>query len=363
MEEPQQECPFTSSWPRSFARPRVSAPPWFALREATGGGILPPANPWEAPPDDRALVSSLNDTDRGRVLGQASELRAIDLNLLPVLRQLLRTSSVSKAAAQLGMSQSATSDALKRLRRLLGDEILVRVGRSMTPTNYAKSLVDPLENVLGQIEAVLTPYELDVRNIRRRFVIATADTIVLALAPGLMARLAERAPKVTVQFVDLQWMDMHSLDSGQLDLVILPDLAFPGAHCNSFTVYTEEFVYIARAGGPATAEPLTRQRLSSLTTIAFRANPHSPLSTTAGDRSDVLRMPQFIPQGFLVERSDAIALVPRLLAERLTELLHVEIIEPPFDFPTVNVKAFWGSSQDADPTHRWFRSLIQELRQ
>jgi DNA-binding transcriptional LysR family regulator len=290
-----------------------------------------------------------------------ADLRATDLNLLPVLRELLRTRNVTRTAERLGMSQSAVSDALKRLRRQLDDEILVRVGRSMTPTNFALTLAAPLERILDRIETVLTPQDFDPRDTKRRFVIATADTIVLALAPTLINRLADVAPHVTVHFVDLQWVDIGSLEAGALDLVILPDIAISVAGLHSFPIYQEDFVVIARTGGPATRFPLTRERLAGLTTIAFRADPRHPLSTSIGRKPDVLRMPQFLPQAFLVQDSDAIALVPRHLAERLVERLAIVILEPPFEFPTVTVQAFWGSLQDTDPTHRWFRELIREI--
>jgi LysR family transcriptional regulator, nod-box dependent transcriptional activator len=293
--------------------------------------------------------------------GVGANLRAVDLNLLPVLRELLRARNVTRAAEHLGMSQSAVSEALKRLRHQLDDQILVRVGRSMTATNYALSLAAPLEQVLGRIEAVMTPQDFDPHDVERRFVIATADSVVLGLAPALINRLADVAPKVAVHFVDLQWVDHRSLEAGVLDLVILPSLALSTSGLHSFPVYQEDFVVIARRGGPATVAPLTAERFDELATIAFRADPQHPLSTSTRGKSDVLRIPQFVPQAFLVQDSDAIALVPRHLAERMSQLLTIEILEPPFEFPTVEVRAFWGPLQDTDPTHRWFRQLILDL--
>lgn len=292
------------------------------------------------------------------------KLRSVDLNLLPVLRELLRTRNVTRASEVLNMSQSAVSEALRRLRMQFKDEILVRVGREMLPTHFASGLSEPVEQALADLERLLAAEpSFDPARIQRRFVIATADCVVLALGSGLTRALSEAAPGVSVQFVDLQYVEARDLELGRLDFLIRPML--PDEHCLSERVmllYQEEWVYIARKGHPQVTRDSSLEALEDLTSIAFRPDPESPLRTLPhAERADLLRVPQFTTIPFIVETSDAIAVVQRDIAERLATMLNIQILDTRPKMTSTPVHARWADIHENDPEHRWFRELIAQI--
>lgn len=295
-----------------------------------------------------------------------TQLRSVDLNLLPVLRELLRTRNVTRTAESLNMSQSAVSEALRRLRHQFGDEILVRVGREMAPTRFAESLVSHVESALGEVEALVNPQSFDPRSVERQFIIATADSIILTLnTPHLVTRLAEEAPGITIQFVDLQRIDKRSLERGELDLVVMPRGILDETGLNSFHAYREEFVFIARRGHPAITGPLTQADIENLTSVAYRADETSDLFALLPGRTsgDQVRVPQFTLLPFIVEKSDAISLIQRHVAERFARLLDIQILEPPRTYREVEVRAYWAQIHENDLCHRWLRTRIEEVAQ
>ncbi len=236
-------------------------------------------------------------------------LRTTDLNLLPILRELLRRRTVTGTGQALHMSQPAISEALKRLRLLFGDDLLVRSGRTMQLTPLAHQLVPTIEQALNDLESILTPPPFDPAAVNRQFIIATADSIVLTIGGALVRRLADEAPGMSVQCVDLQWVDERALHSGELDFIIMPqptvDADGPAnptdtAGMDSFLVYEEEFVCIARKGHPATRSGVA---LEYDTTIAYRAHPGSRLfgPLPGRRRADQILVPQFSLLGSVLD--------------------------------------------------------------
>jgi DNA-binding transcriptional LysR family regulator len=290
-------------------------------------------------------------------------LKATDLNLLPILRELLRTRSVTRAAEALHMSQPAVSEALGRLRAQFEDQILVRVGRGMVPTHFAESIAPQIDQVMSEVEFVLKPLRFDPEKVEREFVVATADTIILAIGSQLFSRLRAKAPRISVQFIDLQHVDTRALKSGELDFIMLPKGILDENGLESFMLYREEFVCIARDDHPEVRGRLTLKQIRNLTTVAYRADQRSDLfgSMPGKDQFDQLRVPQFTLLPFLIERSNAIALIQRHVAERFKSILNLQIIEPPVRFPRVEVRAYWGSIHEKDPAHAWLREQLQTI--
>ncbi|WP_313110729.1 LysR family transcriptional regulator, partial [Stutzerimonas nitrititolerans] len=145
-----------------------------------------------------------------------------DLNLLRVLDALLRERNVSRAAQRLSLSQPAVSNALNRLRELLDDPLLVRVGRAMQPTPRALSLEAPIRDALQQIEHTLNAGDFfDPATSRQRFAIAVTDYVELICMPPLMAHLARVAPGIQLAIEHLSpTLPIEALDNGELDLAL-----------------------------------------------------------------------------------------------------------------------------------------------
>ena len=128
------------------------------------------------------------------------DLSRIDLNLLLVLHRLLQERHVSRSAAALGLTQPAVSNALRRLRSLLGDDLLVRTAGGMRPTPYAERLAGPLAQALGALEGALSTREqFDPAASERRFTLALSDVGEIYFLPVLMPALATEAPGVTLR--------------------------------------------------------------------------------------------------------------------------------------------------------------------
>lgn len=294
-------------------------------------------------------------------MDRRSRLRTTDLNLLPVLRELLRTRNVTRAAEAMHMTQSAVSEALGRLRLQFGDPLFVRAGRGMAPTRLAEAIAPKVEQALAAVEMLVEPPSLDPGRIEREFLIATADTIILAVGAHLVSRLARKAPRVSVQFINPQHVDPTALHGGTLDLVVLPKGAIKDRRLKSVALYREEFVAIARRGHPAIRGHLDQQQISELTTVAYRSDQASSLiGSLKRDKFDQIRLPQFTLLPFLVERTDAVALLQRHIALLFARTFDIQVVELPHRRPPLEVRAYWSAIHHEDAAHRWFRGLLQE---
>lgn len=293
-----------------------------------------------------------------------ANLRSVNLNLLPILRALLSTQNVTRAAEQLHMSQSAVSEALGKLRLQFNDDLLIKVGREMKPTQLALSLQAQLDESMRMLEELVQAESFDPASLDRRFVISTADTVMLALAEPLIEQLSNQAPGVSVQFVDIGFDMRRSLVSGELDLLIMPGGFEETVGLYELPLYDDTFVCIARKGHPEISRKLTRAKYDALSHVAFRADHRVEASvetTLVGvNQRDVVRLPSFVLLPALVERSDSVALIQKRAAEHFVGRYDIEVFKPPFEAPVVSHTAYWSRIHDRDPAHQWFRSQLQE---
>lgn len=158
-------------------------------------------------------------------------LRGVNLNLLPILRELLRERNVTAAAKRLNLTQSGVSEALGRLRVQFGDELLVKTGRRMVPTALALEIAPRLEDLLATTEDLLRPVRFNPAYSDREIRIATGDTVALALGKGLLQRLAAQAPRTTIQFVSTEAPMRANLEEGKIDFLIIPRGVIPSRLC------------------------------------------------------------------------------------------------------------------------------------
>jgi DNA-binding transcriptional LysR family regulator len=261
------------------------------------------------------------------------------------------------------MTQPAVSDALARLRSQYGDEILARAGRNMVITPFAKTLIEPLDELLGRIESLTNPSQEDATaDIERDFVIATGDSALMALGNNLMNYLNAYLPKVHIQFLDLQHFDIKKLKSGDVDLAIMP-LGFvdEGKLKRSF-LYREDFVCISRKNHPSFDKGVNIEALKKLPKVGFRADQHSPFRVKGPKEWDEqLLIPQMSMLPYLVETSDAIALTQRHMAEKFARHMAIDIHElNNFDW-FVDVYVFWATIHDNCLVHRRLRTMLKEM--
>src|ERR1700754_1527704 len=181
-----------------------------------------------------------------------------DFNLLVALTVLLAEGSVSKAAERLGLSESAMSRTLARLREATGDDLLVRAGRAMVPTPRALALRDPIKALVDEAVAVLQPAgpELDLGALRRTFTVRANDGFTEAFAHLLAARTARAAPGVRLRFAPQPDKDVRPLREGLIDLDV-GVLGEAGPEVRVQALYRDRFVAVVRQGHPLLEGELT----------------------------------------------------------------------------------------------------------
>ena len=296
-------------------------------------------------------------------------LRDVNLNLLPVLHALVHHRNVTRAGEALHMSQSAVSDALAQLRHVLGDPLLVKSGRQMVLTDLARSLIPQIDETIGHVQRLLGGPDFDPAALEQRFVIGTADSVVMTLGPPLAAALAAQAPRASVQFVDARTETLRDAELGAVDLVIVPEhLHGQFAGHRREVLYEDEFVCILRRDHPLANKRLTPRAYWDATHVSFGPDPttestfEAELVRRQGMRQfERVRVSQFALLPAFVETSDAIAMLPRRIAERLCAQAEIRIAKLPFPSEPVPICMFWNELKHNDPAHRWLREILLGL--
>lgn len=295
--------------------------------------------------------------------------RPVNLNILPVLRELLRQRSVTRAAAVLNMSQSAVSDALSRLRRLFDDELLIPSRPGFELSAQAMALEPIVEESLRQIEILLNARPFDSREASGRVRIAASDYATLILGPALVHRLSKEAPGVCIQFHDADDASAQALADGRLDFIIMPEAAISGADFKFDRVFLfeDEFALISssdsnpednREGSKVWGAPETFFDPPIDGTNAVRAAIRQHFGE---EGTETIVLPGFLLLPFFVENTEITAVVHRRLAERLAPAAKIRAVSPPFRLSKISMFAAWSRSQTNDPLHRWLVDLLVEI--
>lgn len=289
----------------------------------------------------------------------------VDLNLLPVLDALLSERHITRAARRLGLSQSATSHALARLRRALGDPLLVRSPDGLVPTPRAEALAGPVREALASLARSLArPEAFDPATARRTFTLATADYGAYVLLPPLMEQLAREAPGVDVWVRPIAESPAEQLARGEVDAVIAPKMRDPPAALHARKLFEERFVGIARKGHPRLRRGVDLDTWTSLphVFIAPRGTPggvvDAALASVGRARRVSLAVPQFLLAPHVVLRTDLVGVLGARLAESLAETLPLHLFEPPVPLPTFSMHLIWHARNHDDPAQRWLRARV-----
>jgi DNA-binding transcriptional LysR family regulator len=296
-------------------------------------------------------------------------LGSFDLNLLLALDALLTERSVTRASARIGITQSAASHALARLRKLTGDELLVRGRDGMVPTVRAEAMGAPLRRALEDIRGTLSPPRaFEPKTARVRVFIGTSDYAELVLLPGIMARLGREAPGVELRVVALKDEAGSDLASGKLDVVLMPPLpGEEGPSIHYLQVLSERFVCVARRD-----HPLAKKR--ALTLSRFAAASHAliaPWGMEGGLVDDALArlglkrrvtvaLPHAMVAPHVVASTDLLLTMPERVARVLAPPLGLVVLEPPPELLLTGfaISMLWHERTDGDLARRWLRDVI-----
>jgi DNA-binding transcriptional LysR family regulator len=286
-----------------------------------------------------------------------------DLNLLVTLDVLLAEGSVARAARRLGLSPSAMSRALGRLRDTTGDPLLVRAGRGLVPTPRAIELRARIGQIVQDGESILRPAgTLDLARLVRTFTLRTSEGFVENFGAALVLRVGREAPGVRLRFVRKPDKDGASLRDGTVDLETGVVEQSTSPELRTRTLFHDRFVGVVRAGhalarGRATpARYAAGRHISVSRRGAARGRIDEALELLGLHREVVTLVDGFSSALALARGSDLIATVP----ERHTGTLRARMHSFPLPMPTpeITVSMLWHPRQHADPAHRWLRGLL-----
>jgi DNA-binding transcriptional LysR family regulator len=292
----------------------------------------------------------------------------IDLNLLRALDVLLAEGSVTGAARRLGLSPSAMSRTLTRLRSATGDPLLVRAGRRLVPTPRAAKIRDHVHALARDVRIVLSPQsgDIDVATIERTFTIRANEGFVESFSAPLVAAVMSAAPRVRLRFAPKPEKEAGPLRDGQVDLEI-GVLGTFAPEVRTQSIFRDRFVGAARPGHPLLTTPVTPERYAACRhVVASRKGAIAgPVDEALDDlglkREIVVVVPAFSDALRIARQSDLIALVPSTCLVNADPAADgLSVFDLPVRTPEIVISAMWHPRMDADPGHRWFREIVME---
>lgn len=301
----------------------------------------------------------------------------LDLNLLRVFDEVMAERNLTRAASNLAMTQPAVSNALRRLRETLGDELVRRSGYGVEPTPLAEALWPKVRDALAQLRETLTPGDFDPLQAHTAFVAAMADATAAKIVPGLVHILEREAPGVNLRILPLTTRDPRELlESGSVDLAIGH---FPGVVAELSAVhlqetvprfhyqrlYDGEYVVAMRKAHPLASRPLDLDTYCAARhlLVSFSGRPYGfvdeALAALSRQRRVVLTVNQFFTAGRVVATTDLLTVLPRhfLGATGMTHELAWQDL--PLSVPAVHVDALWHRQTIHQSAHRWLRQAVE----
>lgn len=297
-----------------------------------------------------------------------ANLSRLDLNLLVAFDALVTERSVTRAAARVGLGQSAMSHALARLRTMFGDELLIRGPQGMRVTPRAQALIQPARAALAQIQEMVARREaFDPATEERTFTIGMPDSTEVLLMPKLIALLRKEAPGVRVLLRTIDRIRiLQDLDQDRVDLGI--GLFEDGElHHKRRLLQRESYLCIFNPELIGVSPPISLEdyvRLPHVLTSLVET-PHGvvddALAKIGRSREIVLTSPRFTAAPFVVKQAPVIATMHARVALYFAKVLDLAVSPAPILLPDVAISMLWHASYDADPGHRWLRETILKL--
>jgi DNA-binding transcriptional LysR family regulator len=300
--------------------------------------------------------------------------RTLDLNLLRVFDVVMVERNVTRAAERLAMTQPAVSNALRRLREAIGEELFVPGSTGVTPSAHAIALWPAVREAMASLRELLDPQGFDPAQDQRRFTLAMADATAAAGSPRLLADFERQRSRVALQIEPLTTRDPRTLlERGAVDAAIgfFPDVAraFAASLGESETVldalYDCDYVCAMRREHPlASAQPLTLDDYCAAAhaRVSFAGRPHGfvdeKLAALGRSRRVALVINQYAAAVQVVCKTDLLAVMPRRFVEAcgVADALHITAL--PFDMPRIEIGLLWHRRHERDAAQRWLREAI-----
>lgn len=288
-----------------------------------------------------------------------------DLNLLFALMVLLEEEHVGRASKRLGLSPSATSRTLARLREATGDPLLVRAGRNLVATPHARELKEHLPSLIDKARAVLEPVEnIAPREMQGEYVIRSSEGFAETFGPALINRLAGEAPGIKLKFAQKFAKRSGGLRSGSvhLETAVVTDELEP--EIRSRRLFDDRFVLFVRKDHELARGNVTRERLagSGIIWIEREGLDMSPLERACTERDINLKIATtvagFASAVLLASRSELVAIVPEVFTGGIRQIGVTRTL--PVSPPIFTISLLWHPRHDADQTISWLRHAVHE---
>jgi DNA-binding transcriptional LysR family regulator len=294
-------------------------------------------------------------------------LRHVDLNLLVVLEAILSEQGVSKAARRMHLSQSALSHGLARLRDLVGDPLLVRVGRTMELTPKAQALLPEVRQVLAQIETLVgTTQVFDPRRVERVVHLGASDWVSSSVLAGLAGTLEEEAPGLRLHIHHCGRVDAPELlRSGKLDLALG---IFPSATSDLDLITLREEPYVCTRRAECTEpQPTSLQEFLSATHVNVLVQGDTlggvdSVLARQGLRRDIRVTVAHFQAALIVSSQTSHWFTgPESLIRSAIKDLGLQVFAPPLPLPLLTTQMAWSNRTETDACLVWLRHLLQVL--
>jgi LysR family transcriptional regulator, nod-box dependent transcriptional activator len=308
-----------------------------------------------------------------RFMSAVNNLRQINLNSLPVLREILRHGSIAKAADVLNLTPPALSNTLRQLRGYFDDELITRQGREMHLTPKAAALLQPLELALSSVQDILQDSKFDAAHSTEQFQIAMTDHSMGILAAPLVAIMANEAPHMRARFMGVSSSIVADFAAGKIDMIVSPRAILGGGHFNAAQLSrirtehlrSEPLVCIGHiddqelTAGISIEQYLKRPHAGFYLNAEQHASIEQAYLASMGYRQhDRFLMASYLLLPMLVAMTGCLSLVPLSIAVQASQIHPIQFVKPPIDFPEFELAMVWHERDDAKPMNKWLRQVL-----
>jgi DNA-binding transcriptional LysR family regulator len=294
---------------------------------------------------------------------------SLDLNLFVVLHAVLEERSATRAAKRLNVTQSAVSNALARLRAVLGDPLVVRSGRGLVATPRAEELAPIIAQAIAHLEKALDRGNAFVPGeSTRTFTIAAADNHQTSEAPRIAAAFAKSLPRAELRIVSADFLAASDgLASGEIDIAFVPSVMLGPGQLGE-RVFDERACLLVRRDHPKVRGKITPKLFNELSHIDVEVvlgkkgighrGAEQHWKSVGLQRTVAITVPYFTTAAMMASRTDCIAGLPSRAAEVLCRILPVKIAPTTFPLPSMGISITWHERTDSDAGAKYFRRLV-----
>jgi LysR family transcriptional regulator, nod-box dependent transcriptional activator len=307
-------------------------------------------------------------------MSAVKNLRQINLNSLPVLREILRHGSIAKAAEKLHLTPPALSNTLRQLRGYFDDELIIRCGREMRLTPKAEQILQPLEDALASLQDVFDKEEFNAAQSTEQFQIAMTDHSMAMLAAPLTAIMAYEAPNMHARFIGVSSSIVSDFLADKIDMIITPRAILNAGHFDSSALdkimveplISERLVCMGHIDDTELSDGLSIEQYLSRPHAGFYTNADHHASIEQGylasmglKQHDLLLMSSYLLLPMVVATTGCLSLVPRSIAVVGARSHPIQYVTPPIIFPEFELVMVWHKRNDTKASNGWLRETLQ----